>query len=94
MLKFVAVLRLIAQCGIGGAGVAFLAEQTGNSLHVTRTILDGLCEDNSIIRVKGKYFLTIQGNNFVLAYEAAKEGFEVSVVKSSEWSYNYQRALL
>lgn len=94
MFKYLTILRLIAQCGIGGGGVAFLSEQTGFSLHITRGILDTLCEENAILRIKGKYFLTLIGNNQVLAFEAAKEGFEVSVVKSSEWSYSYQRALL
>lgn len=94
MFKYLAILKLIAACGIGGAGVAWLAEQSGNSLHVTRGLLDTLCDENAILRVKGKYFLTLIGNNQVLAFEAAKEGFEVSVVKSSEWSYTYQKALL
>ena len=94
MLKYLAILKLIAQCGIGGAGVAFLAEQSGHSLHVTRGLLDALSEDNAIVRVKGKYFLTLCGNNMVLAYEAQCEGFEISVVKSSEWSYQYQKSLV
>jgi len=94
MLKFVQILSFIGRCGIGGAGVAWLAEQTGNSLHVTRTLLDVLSDENCVMRVKGKYHLTLIGNNYLLAYEAAKEGFEVSVVKTSEWSYTYQKSLL
>lgn len=94
MFKYLCILKLIGACGIGGAGVAWLAEQTGNSLHVTRSLLDSLCEENAIVRVKGKYHLTLIGNNQALAYDASKEGFEVSVVKSSEWSYTYQKALI
>lgn len=94
MFKYLAILKLIGACGIGGAGVAWLAEQSGNSLHVTRSLLDTLCDENAIIRVKGKYFLTLIGNNQALAHDASKEGFEVSVVKSSEWSYAYQKALI
>lgn len=94
MFKYLAILKLIGGTGIGGAGVSWLAEQSGNSLHVTRSLLDTLCDENAVIRVKGKYFLTLIGNNQALAYEAAMEGFEVSVVKSSEWSYAYQKALL
>jgi len=94
MLRFVCILRLIGACGIGGAGVAWLAEQSGNSLHVTRSILDTLSEEECVVRVKGKYFLTLIGNNYALANDAAREGFEVSVVKSSEWSYTYQKALM
>lgn len=94
MIKYLSILKLIGGCGIGGAGVAWLSNQSGNSLHVTRTLLDTLCEEGAIIRVKGKYFLTLIGNNQALAYDAAREGFEVSVVKSSEWSYTYQRSLI
>jgi len=94
MFKYLVILKLIGACGVGGAGVSWLAEQSGNSLHVTRGILDALCDDNAIMRVKGKYHLTLIGNNQALAYDAAKEGFEVSVVKSSEWSYTYQRSFL
>jgi len=94
MFVYIEVLKAIAGCGIGGAGVSWLSEQTDNSLYVTRGLLDTLCDENCITRVKGKYHLTLIGNNYLLAYEAAKEGFEVSVVKSSEWSYTYQKSLV
>jgi len=94
MLKYLRILKLIAQCGIGGAGVTFLSEQMDLSLYVVRGVLDELTDEGAIVRVKSKYFLTLCGNNLVLAYEAQCEGFEVSVVKSSEWSYQYQKSLL
>lgn len=94
MLKFLQLLKIIAQCGIGGAGVAFLSEQTGMSLFVVRGMLDTLIDDGAIVRVKNKHYLTLCGNNMVLAYEAQCEGFEVSVVKTSEWSYQYQKSLV
>jgi DNA-binding IclR family transcriptional regulator len=93
MYKYIMILQLIARCGIGGAGLGFLSEQSGMSLYVVRGLLDGLCEDGAVVRVKGKYFLTLIGNNIALAQDAAKEGYEVSVVKNSEWSYTYQKAL-
>lgn len=87
------ILQVIAAYGRGGAGLTEVCKETGLSRYIVRKYLIKMVKDGLLIRSKHTHHLTLLGNNLVLAYEAAKEGFEVSVVKKSEWSYCYQRQL-